>query len=1029
MIKQFIRVLLVFTALIFSGCGEADYSFETVQKVSGLDLIKGDFGFTSSSYVVVDSAERFVIDVTTDTTDNVKYQLMGGENGELFTIDATTGRLSFIVNPLVNLYEVIVVAEDSGSKRAVQIVQVQVVPDITKALPLISTTQKNYAVLSFNDVILTVDAQPADRQSTLTYTIEGIDKAFVSVDTKGKIGFIPSVAEASGKRSFRVDVVVTDGYGNISRLKDVVITKVNLLSEIQPIVLSTSFKIVENAKGNAAVEVYTANGVGITQYTLGGIDAEHFAITNEGVLSLTDPQDYEKVTLPFAITLQVEDANGHKSVIQPITVTIVDIDETFLFSGIRDLSVQAGSSGVLTTVEAVAKTLQDGIEKNFTLEQGSAYFTIDTAGVITWKAAALKDTNITVQVAVASQLNGSRTLSLPFNVAVVDDPAKIPPTIDNNYLRAITVVETEPVLMSIQATVNGDATFLTYALIGTDANKFTVEGNGNIVSNVAFDEAGTNVYAFAVEVTDNNGNVVSTDTVTVTLLQDPDKIRPVIQTTTLNIAENSVTNMNILISSEGNGVINTYLISGDDSGLFTFDAAGLRFNSGADFESMSSTAGTNSYRVSLQVRDTLTNLSDTKAIVVNISDIDETLQFTSLSNFTPTEGITSVGTIKANGKDATPVAITYTLHNHKDIFALDANTGVLTFKSAALLGQHFDLNISAQSQFNGSFTSAQSVIIDVVPLSYAITFTPQGVAYLDQNSVIPVPIEAASAAHVLLTYAMAVGTDPSIFTIDYITGVMTVTVPAYVFSNDPEANIYRGAVVASDGLGHSATQQGELHVIAVDGLPVFVTSKNLNVNENDKSIVQLAATSPIGSPLTYSKVSGSDVAFFNVTSDGLLTFNIARNFEDPQDANQDNVYEVDVRVTDTLHPVNTTVQRFMVTVVDVNDAPSNITFANGTVYASVQDGNEGSCFLFYCNPDTITTTNLSLSATASPSGGLLYSSIVSNPDSSIFSMPANGQLRVDAAPVSNNITYDIVIDIREDKGETTRVTMHVTILD
>jgi hypothetical protein len=166
-----------------------------------------------------------------------------------------------------------------------------------------------------------------------------------------------------------------------------------------------------------------------------------------------------------------------------------------------------------------------------------------------------------------------------------------------------------------------------------------------------------------------------------------------------------------------------------------------------------------------------------------------------------------------------------------------------------------------------------------------------------------------------------------------------------------------------------------------------------------------------------------------VTSDGLLTFNIARNFEDPQDANQDNVYEVDVRVTDTLHPVNTTVQRFMVTVVDVNDAPSNITFANGTVYASVQDGNEGSCFLFYCNPDTITTTNLSLSATASPSGGLLYSSIVSNPDSSIFSMPANGQLRVDAAPVSNNITYDIVIDIREDKGETTRVTMHVTILD
>jgi len=166
------------------------------------------------------------------------------------------------------------------------------------------------------------------------------------------------------------------------------------------------------------------------------------------------------------------------------------------------------------------------------------------------------------------------------------------------------------------------------------------------------------------------------------------------------------------------------------------------------------------------------------------------------------------------------------------------------------------------------------------------------------------------------------------------------------------------------------------------------------------------------------------MSFFNVTSDGLLTFNIARNFEDPQDANQDNVYEVDIRVTDDLHPVNTTIQHFKVTVVDVSDAPSNIVFVDtGTTSAEV---NYTHGVFFW--PDSNKVTDLYLSAAASPSDGTLYSTIVTNPDSSIFSMNTNGILRVDAPPVSSNTPYDIVIDISEDKGETTRVTMHVTIL-
>ncbi|MEE8587806.1 MAG: cadherin repeat domain-containing protein, partial [Sulfurimonadaceae bacterium] len=1011
------------------GCGgEADYSFEDVQKLNH-NFINGEISFISNDKVFVDLDQSEVITVQTNSTANVTYSIVGGEDGAIFKIDRVTGKLDFIEQPAFqdggdNSYEVIVATEDGAGNRAIQVIEVEVVADVTKINPIVHNTLKNYAVISFDGVLFQVDTDAADGQSVLSFSLEGADKELFTIDAKGDVRFSDAAA-SSGKTQFIIDIVVTDGYGNTTRYSDVVITKVTTSSEIQPVILSQNFKIVENSLGNVLIDIYKAADAEIVAFTLSGGDAELFTTNSDGRLLLKTSEDFESVNGDFSFNMQVEDSHGQKSDLKAITVEIVDIDEKFQINGIRDLVVEEGHSGVLTVVDAEANTIKEGIEKQFQLEQGSTYFTIDVDGTIRFIAPAVLDDNITVQVSVQSQLNGSKTLSELFNVVVVDDPSKIAPTVDNNYPREITVVETQDVLMTVQASLNGNAESLTYTLKGDDAGLFSIDNSGNISNNVAFDEAGTNLYTFLVEITDNNGNTVSTDTITVTLLQDPDKIRPVIVSTTFNVAENSTENMNLLISSEGNGAVDTYSITGGaDSALFSFELGVLRFKTGADFESQSSDAGTNSYRVVLQVKDDLGNSSDAKELIVNVTDTDETLQFTSLSSFTPVEETTAVGVINANGKDETAVTVSYTLHNHTDIFELDANSGELTFKSAATYGSHYELEISAQSQFNGSLTYAPLISVDVVAKSYAITFTPQGVAHLDQNSVVPVQIEASSAAgeEVTLTYAMAEGTDASIFTIDASTGVMTVTVPAYIYSNDPEANIYRGSVVASDGLGNSATQQGELHVNTVDGLPVFDTTESLIVDENQKVIAQLEAHSPIGSTLEFEKELGADGYYFSVSSDGVLMFDYAKNFEDAEDADQNNVYEVDVRVTDTLHTVNTTVKRFKVHVVDVADAPSNIIFDEpyNSIYASVNDGG----FLF----DEV--TNLYLNATPSPSGGMLYYSIVSNPDSSIFSMNSNGILRVEAPRVSSDTDYyAVVIEVSEDKGETAQQTLYVKILD
>lgn len=1019
-------VFVALTSLSLVGCGgEAEYSFTDIQKLSG-NFINDKIEFISRDRIYVATANSDVITVKTTSTDNVTFSIVGGVDSALFKIDSVTGKLAFIEKPLYvpdgdNTYEVLVATEDGAGNRAIQIIEVEVVEDITAVEPIINTVLTEYAVLSFDGVVFGIDADAADAQSTLSYSIEGTDKLYFTVDTNGDVRFTED-ADTSGKTVFIIDLVVTDGYGNSTLLPGVSITKVASSAEIQPVILSQSFRIVENSLGNALVEIYKAPDATITDVTLSGGDAALFTVDEEERLHLKTAQDFESVGGIFSFNMQVTDSHAQQSSVTQVTVEIKDIDEQFTFTGVHDVAVQEGHIGIVTTIGAEANAIKDGVEKVFSLELGSEYLTISSEGVISFKNPAQRDMNITVQVGVESQFNGSKTLSTPMKIVVVDDPSKIAPALDNNYPRTVTVVETETVLMHVQATPDGNATSVSYALSGTDAGLFSVDSSGNISTALVFDEEGSNVYTFIVDVTDDNGNMVSTDMITLTLLQDPDNIRPVIQTTTLNIAENSTAAMNVVIDSEGNGIVNTYMVTGDDSALFTFDAAGLRFKSAADFESTGSAAATNSYHVILQVTDSLGNASDTKAVVVNVTDVDETLQFTSLSSFTAVEGSLEVGTIHANGKDSTAVTVLYTLNSHTDIFSIDAVSGVLAFRSPALLGGQYELNISAQSQFNGSLTET-TVSVDVAPLSYAITFTPQGVANLDQYSVIPVQISASSAASLPLTYTMAAGTDTSIFAIDAVTGVMTVTVPAYIFSADPEANIYRGAVVASDGLGHSATQQGELHVNPVNGLPEFVTSAALTVNENEKLIAQLEATSPIGSPLSYEKVTGLDSADFDITADGLLTFALAKNFEDPK-ADGNNTYEVEIRVTDTLYPVNNAVMRFMVTVADVDDAPSNIVFqATNSVSASVDDGTS---FLF---SSSNRVTDLYLGATPSPSNGALYSTIADNPNSSIFSMDYNGILRVDAPPVSSNITYDLVIEVSEEKGETTWVTMHVTILD
>lgn len=81
--------------------------------------------------------------------------------------------------------------------------------------------------------------------------------------------------------------------------------------------------------------------------------------------------------------------------------------------------------------------------------------------------------------------------------------------------------------------------------------------------------------------------------------------------------------------------------------------------------------------------------------------------------------------------------------------------------------------------------------------------------------------------------------------------------------------------------------------------PVFTSAATATVAENSSGTVYTAAASdPDGNALTYTIAGGADSARFSVTAAGALSFTAAPDFESPLDADANNVYLVQLRVSD-----------------------------------------------------------------------------------------------------------------------------------
>jgi len=267
-------------------------------------------------------------------------------------------------------------------------------------------------------------------------------------------------------------------------------------------------------------------------------------------------------------------------------------------------------------------------------------------------------------------------------------------------------------------------------------------------------------------------------------------------------------------------------------------------------------------------------------------------------------------------------------------------------------------------------------------------------------------------------YSIEGGADGASFTIDPVTGDLAFA-PSPDFENPADVdgdNVYDVIVGVADGNGGMDTQAITVTVTNINGVPTLAFAPNISVSENQTVVQTLSGFDQDGDTLVYSITGGADSALFSIDpATGELSFIAAPDFENPTDANGDNVYNVTVQVSDGngVAPSGD----IAVTVTNVNEDPAISSL-------SVQ-------FLAENTTDVGVVTSIDVD------GGIPDYSIVGGPDAALFTIDnSSGDIQFIVAPDHENPNdadgdgvYNIEVEVSDGNGGAGRQEMQVIVFD
>ena len=523
---------------------------------------------------------------------------------------------------------------------------------------------------------------------------------------------------------------------------------------------------------------------------------------------------------------------------------------------------------------------------------------------------------------------------------------------------AISIAEgTTAVTTVAAADEDASAAPIVYSIVpGDDGALFSIDANTGVLTITARDfetpidvgaGGGNNTYVVTVRA---STGLADDQVITLTITNTNDESPEITSnlggaTANANVVENT-TLVTTITAADTDLLPFTFSISGGaDAALFEIDAITdeLSFIAAPNFENPNQ-AGLvdNEYVVEVTVSDGVA--TDSQVITVTVTDsAAENPVITSNAGgataaINVAENLTAVTTVAAADEDAGQT-VTYSIAGGADaaFFTIDGATGVLTFIAApnfeapadAGANNTYVVEVTATDDSVGLLSDSQIITVtitntnDVIP---AITSNAGGATAainVAENTTAVTTVTSVDADNLAATYSITGGADGALFSIVGATGVLTFTAaPDFENEADADANgTYVVIVQVSDGT-FTDTQTITVTVTNVAEDPVF-TSGDVSTSENTLAVTTVTATDSDGEALTFTLTGGADQARFSITAGGVLTFTGQRDFENPVDVGPNNVYEVEVTVTDT--SLAATALTINVTVTDLTEAPTGLT--------------------------------------------------------------------------------------------------------
>lgn len=696
--------------------------------------------FTSADALTVDENSSGTVYTATATDadgNRITYSIVGGADSADFTINASSGALTFVGNPDFenpddsnsdNEYVVTIRASD-GVNTTNQTVTITVA-DIDEA-PVFSSGAT--ARVGENQTSAYTAIAADDEGSVLTYSLSGTDAARFSIDANtGVVTFIAAPdheapADADGDNVYDIIVSASDGANTTDQAVAITVADRN---DNTPVFTSASaFTVDENQSAAFTAVATDADSTATLTYALSGTDAASFKIdAASGVVTFVTPPDYESPG-DQSFSLVVTASDGVRSVDQNVTISVSNVDEAPVFTSAVTSSVEENQLGAYIA----SATDPDLTNPTYSISGGAdaALFSIDSVtGEVTFRAAPdaeLPDdaggNNVYDIIVRASDGTTDVDQAVAITVTDVNDNTPV-------FSSAATASVVEGTLTAYDANASdADASdTLAYSLSGTDAGLFNIDSSTGVVTftvapdfEAPGDAGGNNIYDIVVTASDGTNTADRSVAITVT---DGNENAPVITSpASASVAENTTAAYTVTATDVDLDTITYSIIGGSDASRFTINAStgAVSFVSAPDHENPDDTGGNNVYDIVVRASDGSNNTD--QSVAITVTDVnDNAPAFTSAATASVAENQTSAYDADATDADATST-LSYSLSGtDAALFSINASTGVVSFVAApdfeapgdAGADNVYDFVVTAS---DGANTTDQAVAVTVTDVS------------------------------------------------------------------------------------------------------------------------------------------------------------------------------------------------------------------------------------------------------------------------------------------------------------------------